>query len=273
MGSSGQAIPAFLINLARRPERLERVSGHLQSRGVAFERVDACDGQTADEAVLDQVATRRGPLGDVAKGHRACTVSHTWAWQRFLEGSATHALFLEDDITLALDTGDLLQDADWIPSGADLIKLEKYNRGASRLLLGPSVGQTPSGRQLHPMRSRHGGGGAYMLSRKGAERALAERGRIAMPVDHFLFNANLSGMPRILRPIIVCPGMATQYAVPFSSDTCPAGRSARPSRWRRIWPSLRRLGNELRLIPLQTAEMLFCGARLRQVAFREDPPA
>ena len=31
MGSNGQAIPAFLINLARRPERLERVSGHLQS--------------------------------------------------------------------------------------------------------------------------------------------------------------------------------------------------------------------------------------------------
>ena len=93
------------------------------------------------------------------------------------------------------------------------------------------------------------------------------------PVDHFLFNANLSRMPRILRPIIVCPGMATQYAVPFSSDTCPAGRSARPSRWRRIWPSLRRLANELRLIPLQTAEMLFCGARLRQVEFQEDPPA
>ena len=63
MGSNGQAIPAFLINLARRPERLERVSGHLQSRGVAFERVDACNGLAADEAVLDRVATRRGPLG------------------------------------------------------------------------------------------------------------------------------------------------------------------------------------------------------------------
>ena len=167
----------------------------------------------------------------------------------------------------------LLQDANWIPSGADLIKLEKYNCGASRLLLGPSVGQTPSGRRLHPLRSRHGGGGAYLLSRKGAERVLAERGRIAMPVDHFLFNANLSEMPRILRPIIVCPGMATQYAVPYSSDTWTRGRPTRPSRWRRIWPSLRRLANELRLIPLQTAEMLFCGARLRQVAFREDPPA
>ncbi len=179
MGCSGQAIPAFLINLARRPDRLERVSDHLRSPGVVFERVDACDGQAADEAVLDQVATRRGPWGDIAKGHRACTVSHTWAWERFLEGSASHALFLEDDIYLASDTGNLLQDADWIPAGVDLIKLEKYKRGASRLLLGRSVGQTPSGRKLHPMRSRHGGTGAYMLSRKGAERVLAERGRIA----------------------------------------------------------------------------------------------
>ena len=273
MSTATQPIPAFLINLARCPDRLERVSKHLQLRGVAFERVEACDGLVAGDEVLDQVTSSQGPLGGIARGHRACTVSHAWAWQRFLDASATHALFLEDDIFVASDTGGLLQNTGWVPPGADLIKLEKYKRGFSRLLLGPSLWQTPAGRQLHPLRSRHGGTGAYILSRKGAERVLAERGRISVQVDHFLFNATLSKLPRDLRPVIVTPGMATQFAVPYSSDTWTTGRTSRPPRWKRNIRSLRRGASEIRLIPLQTMEVLFCGARLRKVKFREDPPA
>ena len=273
MSATGQVIPAFLINLERRPDRLERVSEHLGHRGVAFERVDACDGQSADEAVLGRVALDSGPLGGISRGHRACAVSHSWTWQHFLDGTASHALILEDDIFLSADFAPLLRDSGWIPHGADLIKLEKYGRRSSRLLLGRRVGQTPSGRPLYPLRSRHGGTGAYMLSRKGAEQALAQCGHIDVPVDHLLFSATLSGLCRSLRPVIVCPGMATQYAYPYNSDTWTQGPPVPLARWRRTFRKLRRGANEVRLLPLQTAELLFCGARLRTVEFQEDPPS
>ena len=270
--AAGQAIPAYLINLARRTDRLQRVSVHLQQRGIEFERLEACDGRAVDKAVLDGVSLRRGPFGALSPGHRGCTVSHSMAWRQFLEGSATHALFLEDDISVAADMCRLLQDTVWIPSGADLIKLEKYRRGTSRLLLGRAAGQTPSRRPLHPLRSLHGGTGAYILSRRGARMALAECGRIAVQVDHLLFNAAVSPLSRNLRPLIVCPGMATQYAVPYSSDTWTRGRKTRPPFWRRGQKSLRRGWRDIQRVPVLVAEMAFRGARLREVAYQEVPP-
>ena len=111
-----------------------------------------------------------------------------------------------------------------------------------------------------------------MLSRRGAEQALAQCGQIEVPVDHLLFNATVSRLCRSLRPVIVCPGMATQYAYPYNSDTWTRGRPAPLPRWRRhLRRSLRRGANELRLLPLQAAELFLCGARLRKVEFQEHP--
>ena len=270
--ATGQAIPAYLINLARRTDRMQRVSAHMQQRGIEFERVEACDGRAVESAVLDGVSLRRGPFGVISPGHRGCTVSHSMAWRQFLAGPATHALFLEDDISVAADMRRLLQDTVWIPTGADLVKLEKYRRGTSRLLLGRSVGQTPDGRHVHPLRSLHGGAGAYVLSRRGAGMALAECGRIAVQVDHLLFNAAVSALSRRLRPLIVCPGMATQYAVPYSSDTWTRGKKTRPPLWRRSQKSLRRGWREIQLVPVQVAEMALRGVRLREVDYQEVPP-
>lgn len=272
MPANMPAVPVFVINLERRADRLKRVSRHLLLRGIAFERVAACDGRSADEGLLDQVMASRGPLGAIARGHRACAVSHTWAWQRFLDGSATHALFLEDDIFLASDAGSLLQETDWFPPSADLIKIEKYNRGASKILLGPSMGRTPSGRHLHRMYSRHCGAGAYILSRNGAERALRERGSMRVPVDHLLFNRSLSKLAHVLKPVLVRPGLATQYAVPYSSDTWTTDDAPPPSRWARRLRRLRRGASEIRMIPHHVAELVFLGARVRQVEFQENPP-
>ena len=68
MSENVQAIPVFGINLTRRANRLTRVSRHLQLRGIAFERVEACDGLSADEAVLDPIVAARGPRGAISRG-------------------------------------------------------------------------------------------------------------------------------------------------------------------------------------------------------------
>lgn len=268
-----QTLPAFVINLDRRPDRLERIGEHLAERGVTFERIAACDARSVAEEQIARVVATHGPLGQLGQGDRACTVSHTLAWEQFLKSSASHGLFLEDDIYLAGDLMQIVANADWIPTETHAVKLEKYGDGASRLLLGPKIGQTPSGRALHPMCSRHVGGGAYILSRAGARAALDWRGRIRVPVDHFLFNDTVSPLRRMLRPAIVVPAMATQRAYDYNSDIAALGKAVRPRGLRKTLRTLRRGGNEINQSPRQILQYLTGRARLMDVEFAETPPA
>lgn len=270
---TAQAIPCHVINLDRRADRLHRITAHLNDRGIAFHRQPACDAQTAPEAEIATVIRETGPLGRLGLGDRACTVSHTRAWQAFLDSDASHALFLEDDIYLATDTAALLASTGWIPPGTNAVKLEKYNPGISRILLAPATGQTPSGRALHPMRSRHVGGGAYILSRHGAELALSHRGRYRVPIDHFLFNDTTSPIHRALAPAIILPAMATQQAHAYNSDISPLGKAARPTGWRKTQRAVIRGLTEANQLPRQLAQWATGQARIMPVAFAETPPS
>lgn len=267
------SIPVYVINLARRPDRLARIGAHLAGRGVAFTPVAACDAKAVPEAEIARSVHATGPLGVLGLGDRACTVSHMRAWRQFLGTPARHALFLEDDVYLSADLAATLADDGWIPAGTAAVKLEKYGDGASRLLLGPAVGATPGGRALHPMLSRHVGGAAYVLSRRGAEIALAAEGTIRVPVDHLLFNANVSAVARRLAPVIVVPAMATQRAYPYESDIAPLGKAARPKGWRLRWRKLKRGWFEANRLPRQLAAWAFGGARLADVAWQDEPGA
>jgi len=266
-----QAIPCYVINLDRRPDRLERIAAHLRARDVAFIRHSACDAQSVDEAEIAKTIAENGPLGRLGLGDRACTVSHTQAWETFLASEATHALFLEDDIFLAQDLAQVLASTVWIPQGTHAVKLEKFNEGASRLLLAPSIGQTPSGRCIHPMRSRHVGGGAYILSRRGAELALSQRGKMRVPIDHFLFNDTVSPIRRALAASIIVPAMATQRAYDYNSDIAPLGKAIRPKGWRKTWRKLKRGTSEINQAPRQLWQLATKRARIIEVAFSEDP--
>lgn len=264
-------VPVFVINLARRPDRLARISDHLAVRGVTFVVQPACDARSIPEEKIARAVKKNGPLGLLGLGDRACTVSHMWAWRSFLDTPASYALFLEDDVYLAEDVATLLSDTGWIPRGHEAIKLEKYGDGASRLLLGQPVGKTPSGRALHPMLSRHVGGAAYLLSRRGAEIALAAEGRIRVPVDHLLFNGNVSAVARRLRPVIIVPAMATQRAYPYESDISQMGKAARPKGWRLILRHLKRGFYELSRSPWQVLALALGQGRLMDVTWQETP--
>lgn len=264
-------ISAFVINLVRRPDRLARISDHLALRGVAFTVQPACDARAVPEVEIGRSVKAAGPLGALGLGDRACTLSHIWAWRRFLETDASHALFLEDDVYLAEDTLQLLADAGWIAPGSNAVKLEKYGDGASRLLLGKAIGATPSARAIHPMLSRHVGGAAYILSRRGAEIALAAEGRIRVPIDHLLFNGNVSAVARRLRPAIIVPAMATQRAYPYESDISQLGKAARPKGWRLVLRHLKRGYYEIRLAPRQILALALGRGRLVDVIWQEVP--
>jgi glycosyl transferase, family 25 len=268
-----QAIPVFVINLARRGDRLERVSEHLAARGVGWQRVDACDARVVEPAVLDGVITPGGPLGDLGVGDRACTVSHTYAWEALLASDARYGLFLEDDVYLSADIAAALASDAWIPDGTKAVKLEKFGSGASRVLLGPSLGEVDdTGRHLHRMYSRHVGGGAYILSREGAEIALAARGRMHVPVDHLLFNDTVSPIFRKLAPIIVQPAMATQRHYEYNSDIASFGKAARPTGWRLKWRKIKRGLYEVSQVHRQMLALMTGRAKVTDIFWQETMP-
>jgi glycosyl transferase family 25 len=267
-----QIIPVYVINLDRRPDRRDRIAGHLAERGVTWQRVPGCDAADVPETEIARTIAAEGPLGRLGLGDRACTVSHTRAWTAFLATGAGHALFLEDDIYLAEDIAPTLAEDAWIPPGVHAVKLEKFNAGVSRLLLGAVVGRTPRGRELRPMRSRHVGGGAYILSREGAEKCLSFTGRMRIPVDHFLFNDTLSPVFRSLNPAITVPGMATQRHYAYESDIAPYGKAIRPKGWSKRVQTLRRGLAEVNQLPRQVFELASGRASLVDVAFSEAAP-
>lgn len=268
-----QAIQAFVINLARRVDRLERISAHLADRGVEWHRIDACDATTVAPEILDRVIAPGGPLGDMGLGDRSCSVSHSYAWEAFLATDATHGLFLEDDVYLSVDIAAALASADWIPGETMAVKLEKFGTGVSRVLLGPDAGSVPgTGRHLFRLYSRHVGGGAYILSRKGAELALAQRGHMRVPVDHLLFNNTVSPIFRRLKPMIVQPAMATQRQYEYNSDIARFGKAARPTGWRLKWRKVRRGYNEINQVHRQAFAILTGKASVTDIFWQEEMP-
>ena len=260
---NAEAIPVYVINLNRRPDRRAAIGQHLEALGIDWQRVEAVDGTAVDAGILDEVCARTGPNGPMGNPTRACTASHLRAWEEFLQGTAGFALVLEDNVRLASDAAACLCSDAWIPESVDLIKLEKFNPArSSRLLLGRKIAAVPGEggqgetRELREMFSRHTGAGAYIISRRAAKMALKHRGGIDVPIDHFLFNETVSPLLRDLRPFIVRPSMAWQRREDHGSDIpVSAGADQLPFLSRKL-RSLRRAWFEVKLFPKQMIWLL-----------------
>jgi glycosyl transferase family 25 len=178
------SMKAYCINLDSRPDRLAHMTALMARHGLAFERVAAVDGGDPQVAA----AAARCPTGRngyrLSAGAYACFQSHREIWRRLLASGASHAMVLEDDLLIATGFAAYLA-PDWVPSDADLVKLETYQVRLHRQV-GP--GLPAKGRRLHRLRSRHVGTGCYVISRAAAARLLAATETVSDPIDEVMFN-------------------------------------------------------------------------------------
>jgi glycosyl transferase family 25 len=255
-------MPIYLINLDRRPDRLATMTDRLVSLGLTATRIAALDAQTVSDDWLSKTFAGSGPLGELPKGDRCCSLSHRQAWAAFVATGAPFAVMLEDDIVLEPAAARLLADTDWIPPGIDVVKLEHFGPAHQRVLVGGarSVG---SGHSLAPILSRHTGAGAYLLSRAAAAKLLTIE-RWTVPVDHLLFNPNVSPLAAQLTPFQMLPAIARQSADP--SDIRPWRLADRTLDYKRARREIVRAYYECRLLPRQVAAVLAGHARLARVA-------
>ena len=175
---------AYCINLDCRPDRLEHMEQQFAAQGLSFERVSAIDAK-APEIIAAALSCRVGVTGlKMGAGAYACFQSHRKVWRQLVDMGDSHAMVFEDDAVLAGGIAAYLDPA-WVPSDADLVRLETFLTRFHRDC-GPGI--EVAGRHVHRLRSRHAGAGCYVISARAAGRILAATEQIDDPIDELLFN-------------------------------------------------------------------------------------
>lgn len=256
-------IPIFVVNLSRRPDRLAHMSTQLDRLGLPWERVEAHDMLDYDADLLAREVASTDHVRDMGPGSQCCALTNFDIYRRIVTEGLPGGLVLQDDIDLSDRIVPFLTSLDWLPDGIDLVQFEKYGKPSSLRLLGPAIGRMPGdGLSLHRLYSRTGGAACYLITRAGAERILAEKPLLRMPIDHFLFSPNISPVFHSLGVAVVNPSLARQHEHGFASDMTPE----RQARHKTIGARLRRFGQEINRIPWQLGQMAR-GARWQRLHY------
>src|ERR1700744_2488589 len=110
----------YLINLARRPDRLASMTAQSERLGLKLHRLDALDAKETKPETIDRWFHAGGPLGEIPRGDKCCSLSHRMAWENLVASGAPYAAVLEDDVVLKDGAAFALGGSDWIPGGLDL---------------------------------------------------------------------------------------------------------------------------------------------------------
>jgi glycosyl transferase family 25 len=162
---------AYVINLARSPERRAHITAELRKSGIDYEIVEGVDGRdldlrdsrTVEPSMLDKSWFRSGVAG--------CALSHLRVYRKILADGVDRALVLEDDVTLPADLDSLVEALADHLSGAEVALLNYDSKDpcgmsregsvrlpSSRLLVLPiDVGQPASA-------------AAYLITREACKR-------------------------------------------------------------------------------------------------------
>ena len=179
----------YCINLERRKDKWTAMERQSKGLGVPIVRIDAIDARETSNLTSIQKLKHVGPIGILSKGTRACTLSHSLAWQKFLNTEAPFAVFVEDDIVFTHSFKEFFQTTRSLPHGCDVLKLHGLAPGEKHLVVkSKSTFKSGDGFRYSEILSFSPGAYGYALSRRGAEVALEGMASIAIPVDHFLFN-------------------------------------------------------------------------------------
>ncbi|NKB26982.1 MAG: hypothetical protein GKR99_05255 [Rhodobacteraceae bacterium] len=220
MTDGAARMPVYCINLAERTDRWEHMVAAAGDCGVPLIRIEACnvDDAQAFQPEVHEAPDHTRPV--IHPAEVACTMSHRQAWRQLLESGAPAGVVLEDDVVFAPGFTDVLH-ADWVPSFADVIRIEVFNSTAMLEKMRRLPGHN---RQIGRLKSSQSGTGGYVITRKAAERLLADDSRITRPIDWILFSRR-SPWFRRLSIWQMIPAPVTQGGLLPDSETGSWSRS------------------------------------------------
>ena len=222
-----QAIPVYIISLARAADRRTAISRHLESLGIEFVMTDAVDGHAIPPHERQQLVA---PPLEYHPGVLGCYLSHTNVYRRMMTTDAPVSLILEDDALLnpafvpAILNGVRSMDFDYC-----FLDCEGANED------GPVYYDLNSGVTLFPgftMYRTHAGPAtthAYLITKEAAAKRLAHELPIRKPIDVY---STLPYQPRFYA--LVQPKGAWVSEASLRSFTSARDHSSRPPRFRAL---------------------------------------
>ncbi|MBZ9710153.1 glycosyltransferase family 25 protein [Mesorhizobium sp. ESP7-2] len=174
----------LVINLDRSPDRLAHTTAEFARIGLGFERVAAIDARDRPDFVLQRqhalYAVRRLSGSEIA-----CLHSHRACWTIIAQDDAPYGAVFEDDMVFSAKAGALLANTDWVPTGADVVKLETFFHTTVIQREKVAVGH---GFSVFRLRKNHIGAGGYLLSRQAAHALLEATSDVNVAVDNLIFD-------------------------------------------------------------------------------------
>ena len=201
---------AYVINLARAPDRRAFITAELARTRTPYEFVDAVDGRELDfdDSSLIDPAVHDGSfrLGAGIGGAAGCALSHLGVYRKVIEDGLERALILEDDVSLPSDLAELAESVGQQLVGAEVALLCFHSNQPCRVTRSGSVG-LPSGRLLvDPVDVRQlGSTGAYVITREACVRMARTVLPVRVPADdwHFFCREGATDRVRCVVPMPV----------------------------------------------------------------------
>jgi glycosyl transferase family 25 len=162
---------AYVINLARSPDRRRHMVEQLARTAVEYEFVEAVDGRELDlsdaelfdPAVVGTESYRPGAAG--------CALSHLRVYRSIVRAELEHALVLEDDVVLPDDLGILVGAVAEQMHDAEVALLNFHSEQPCRFTKAGAVELVGSRSLVHLVDdSQVSSTGAYVITRAACER-------------------------------------------------------------------------------------------------------
>ena len=172
----------IVINLPSDDARWVDVRRQFYRAGLRPIYHEATDGSGLSEADIDSLYSaelnRRQYHRPLTRGEIGCYASHLTVWKQFLDSGQGAIAIFEDDIDIDTDLAYVLDALRRSPVEADLVKLigRRREKVLERVPLMP-------GRELVRYRRVPSLTGAYVLTRRGAQKLVAHRQPFGRPVD------------------------------------------------------------------------------------------
>jgi glycosyl transferase family 25 len=164
-------VHAYVINLARSPERRAHISAELKKAKIDYEIVTGVDGRDLDlhdEGTIDPALFTRSSW---PAGMAGCALSHLLVYRKMIADGLETALVLEDDVTLPSDLDSLAESLIDHLTGAEMVLLNYDSKEPCTMSQEGAI-NLPSARLLVlPIDVRQpGSSAAYLITRVAAKR-------------------------------------------------------------------------------------------------------
>jgi glycosyl transferase family 25 len=210
-------VRAYIINLARSPERRAHITAEMGKTGIDYEIVEAVDGRELDlddARTIESIAPSMLSESWFLPTHVACALSHLRVYQKILADGQDRALVLEDDVTVPAYLGSLADAVAEHLVGAEVALLNYDSKDTCKMSREGLV-HLPFSRMLAlPIDVyQPASGAAYVITRKACERMDQSVLPVRAKCDHWghFYSEGVLDRVRCVVPLVVAksPGFRT----------------------------------------------------------------